>query len=592
MVNQCSLPIACYEKSATTFKCRCSPRNERASPLNLSSTPAPAENQESHADDWEDSNSNSNSDSDLKSDSHSDTDSLSPIEMSMYYLDRFYLPIVPSFLRHLVGPPSNKHHVPPQKLHKIAALDGLRGWACLLVFNFHFLFTYTNKTAVGWGFGEDNWGVHQLPIIHMLISGHVMVTIFFVISGYVLSYKPLKLLRNRSWEQAFHTLASSTFRRGLRLYIPSIVGIICVFIAVRLGLYHYSTWVRDEGHTILGTNEQHPRYLASFIAQVADCYLTVVHLMDPWNWGLFYNFYNPHLWTIPVEFRCSMVLFLTIFSVSRFRTWIRLTLVSGVLCFCIRWGRWDVVLFLSGMIMAEVDIIQGVWEAPPPIPLTLSLPTCRENTHELEPLHDATNNNYNLIDPNRIDDANDNVTEMAQCTGPIADNCCTRHRSHRRLLWVTIFIIGLFIGSSPNNAPQHTPFYRTLASTLTPRTYPEPHRFLQSLGSIIIVCSINRSADLQKLFTNALAQYLGRISYAFYIVHGPILHSLGYSLMPNIWALTGKETDAQYCFGFAIGWLICLPVSIWVADIFWRGVDVPAVRFSRWLEGRLLVAGL
>lgn len=70
------------------------------------------------------------------------------------------------------------------------------------------------------------------------------------------------------------------------------------------------------------------------------------------------------------------------------------------------------------------------------------------------------------------------------------------------------------------------------------------------------------------------------------------MHSLGYALMPNIWALTGKETDAQYCFGFAIGWLVCLPVSIWAGDMFWRAVDVPTVKFSRWAERRLLVDGL
>ncbi|KKZ66412.1 hypothetical protein EMCG_07916 [[Emmonsia] crescens] len=509
----------------------------------------------------------------------------------MQSLERFCVAIVPSFLHHLIEPRSTQHV--PRKLHSIAALDGLRGWACLLVFNFHFFFTYTHKTAVGWGFDEENRGIHQLPIIHMLISGHVMVTIFFVISGYVLSYKPLKLLRSHSWEQAFHTLASSTFRRGLRLYIPSTVGTLCVFIGVRLGFYRYSTWVRDEGHTILGTNEQHPPFFESFIEQFVDWYLTVAHLLDPWNWNLNYNFYNPHLWTIPVEFRCSMVLFLTIICLSRFRAWIRLSLVSCLICYCIRWGRWDVVLFLSGMLMAEVDIIHGIWETPLSAPLPSSTTIPLQNLHEHEPVHDDINNN--LI--NHLDDSNcttnTNDIENAHYTAPTIGSSRASHRSpRRRLLWLSIFIVGLFIGSSPNNSPHHTPFYRTLASTLTPSTYPEPHRFLQSLGAIIIVCSINHSVDLQKLFTNALAQYLGRISYAFYIVHGPILHSLGYALMPNIWALTGKETDAQYCFGFAIGWLVCLPVSIWAGDIFWRAVDVPTVKFSRWAEARLLVAGL
>lgn len=143
--------------------------------------------------------------------------------------------ITPSFLQHYVGGQTP----PPAKQHAIAALDGLRGWASLLVFNFHFLFTYTWKVAVGWGFNGDNYAFWQLPIIHMALSGHIMVSIFFVISGYVLSYKPLKMIRSRSWEQTFTTLASATFRRALRLYIPSIVGITLVLLAVRAGVYDY-----------------------------------------------------------------------------------------------------------------------------------------------------------------------------------------------------------------------------------------------------------------------------------------------------------------------------------------------------------------
>ncbi|RAK89238.1 acyltransferase [Aspergillus costaricaensis CBS 115574] len=458
--------------------------------------------------------------------------------------------ITPSYLQHHVGGKSQ----PPSRQHAIAALDGLRGWACLLVFNFHFLFTYTWKVAVGWGFNNENFSVLQLPIVHMLVSGHIMVAIFFVISGYVLSYKPLKLIRSRSWEQTFTTLASSTFRRALRLYIPSIVGILLVFIAVRLGVYNYSHKVLVEGHTILGTNEQHPPIMRSFYKQYWDWYLAVVHLMDPFNWALYYNYYNPHLWTIPVEFRSSIVLFLTILGTSRLTTAVRISLVSGLVWFCMRWGRWDIVLFLFGMLMAEADLINGTWERP-------------ANESESKP---RTGHRHFL---------------------PKQQNALRQllpFRLSTRNLWIGLFVLGLYLGSAPNTGYKWTPFYRWTWE-ITPRTYPEPHRFPQTLGAVLIVFSINHSKDLQKLFTHPLSQYLGKISFAFYIVHGPILHSLGYSLMPNIWAVVGKETNFQYCLGFLIGWLICLPISLWAGDVFWRAVDIPSVKFARWLEDKLIV---
>lgn len=456
---------------------------------------------------------------------------------------RITIALTPSFLKHYVG-----GETPDEtKLHAIAALDGLRGWACLLVFNFHFLFTYTWKVSIGWGFNGENFGIHQLPIVHLLISGHIMVAIFFVISGYVLSYKPLKTIRSQSFEQTFTILASSTFRRGLRLYVPALVGLMCVFVAVRLGLYNYSHSVIQEGITIRGTNEQHPPVYRSFTKQAWDFYYTIAHLLNPFDWNLYYNNYNPHLWTIPVEFRSSIVLFLTIIATSRVRAAVRISLVGSLIWFCMRYGRWDVVLFLFGMIMAEIDIINGTWERP-------------AGTN-------ATDEKTNI----RLGSNSRVITTVS-----------------RRKLWISVFIIGLYIGSTPNLGFKWTPGFRWLWR-LTPHTYGELQRFPQSIGAALVVFSINHSPDIQKLFTNPLSQYLGKISFAFYIVHGPILHSLGYSLMPNIWAITGKETNFQYCFGFLIGWMICLPIAIWAGDVFWRAVDIPSVKFARWVENCVIV---
>ncbi|KAL2870244.1 acyltransferase family protein [Aspergillus lucknowensis] len=457
--------------------------------------------------------------------------------------------ITPSYLQHLVG-----GQPPPQtKLHAIAALDGLRGWACLLVFNFHFLFTYTWKVAVGWGFNNDNFHFYQLPIIHVLVSGHIMVAIFFVISGYVLSYKPLKLIRSRSWEETFVTLTSSTFRRGLRLYVPSFIGILLVLIAVRLGAYNYSQKVLFEGHTIVGTNEQHPPIIVkSFLKQWWDWYATIARLMDPFDWALYYNNYNPHLWTIPVEFRSSIVLFLTILATSRVKMAVRICLVSTLVWFCMRYGRWDVVLFLSGMLMAEADLIQGTWEKHTS-PEEEGKEKQNWNSHNSSSLH-TSQRSFRISSPKR---------------------------------WIVLFLVGLYLGSTPNTGYKFTPFFMWTWH-ITPKTYPEPHRFPQTIGALMIVYSINHSKDIQKLFVNPVSQYLGKISFAFYIVHGPILHSLGYSLMPNIWSITGKETNFGYCLGFFIGWAICLPISLWAGDLFWRLVDIPSVSFARWVESKVL----
>ena len=94
-------------------------------------------------------------------------------------------------------------HVPnkQEKLHNTAYLDGMRGLAAFAVFLCHLSYG-TWDTGHVYGAGEPgeksaNTYLLQLPIIRLFYSGPPMVAIFFVISGYALSYKPLKQMRNR-----------------------------------------------------------------------------------------------------------------------------------------------------------------------------------------------------------------------------------------------------------------------------------------------------------------------------------------------------------------------------------------------------------
>lgn len=89
---------------------------------------------------------------------------------------------------------------------------------------------------------------------------------------------------------------------------------------------------------------------------------------------------------------------------------------------------------------------------------------------------------------------------------------------------------------------------------------------------------------------NPFAQYLGQISYALYVVHGFVLRSLLYSIMPGIWAICdpgGGRTLFPFLVGITVASVIVVPATFWVADLFWRGVDKPSVRVARWVEGRV-----
>lgn len=75
-----------------------------------------------------------------------------------------------------------------------------------------------------------------------------------------------------------------------------------------------------------------------------------------------------------------------------------------------------------------------------------------------------------------------------------------------------------------------------------------------------------------------------------YLVHGPIVHMLGFWIVPWCWSFTGKDTLWRKELGFLIAFVIVTAVVIRAADLFWRYVDVRSVSFARWLEKKITVS--
>ena len=138
----------------------------------------------------------------------------------------------PSFLQ---GPEA-RAKIRPAKLHPTAYLDGIRGTAAFCVFMVHYLFSPYN-TDVGWGSDGKFYSFWRLPVIRLAYQGSFAVALFFVISGYALSYKPLRLLRANKMLDGYQALASTLFRRWSRLFLPTVASTFMVFLLIRFGAY-------------------------------------------------------------------------------------------------------------------------------------------------------------------------------------------------------------------------------------------------------------------------------------------------------------------------------------------------------------------
>lgn len=130
---------------------------------------------------------------------------------------------------------------PGLELRSTAWLDGLRGLAAFEVFIFHY--------GDGWimrrkAYGDptradmpaywytDKW--YFLPVIRTFwASGDAAVCLFFAISGYVLSYRLLKLARQQRYDQLLTSLSSAIFRRAIRLYTPVLAETLILMLLCR-----------------------------------------------------------------------------------------------------------------------------------------------------------------------------------------------------------------------------------------------------------------------------------------------------------------------------------------------------------------------
>ncbi|KAF2432121.1 acyltransferase [Tothia fuscella] len=434
----------------------------------------------------------------------------------------------------------------PDKLFPTSYLDGMRGLAALFVFFCHYSYScFVITEGYGHGGPGENNNILQLPFIRLFYSGPPMVCLFFVISGYALSLKPLKQMRSHQWDALNTTLTSSIFRRGIRLFLPTTISTFMVVLLLRMGFYESTRAFASNKQLLRNIVEYHPERLPTFTAQFNDWIWRVYEFVHVWGWESFGGStgYDVHLWTIPVEFRCSMVLFLVLSGLARLRVWIRLTSLFFIAWFTYRNGRWEMLLFLAGMFLAELDLIRLASRRP-----TLT------NT----PLHSSCSN-------------------------------CKESNSQRKKImkgfWIALGIVALYLMSQPDDHFSSTPGWITL-STLIPTFFTDKYRYYQCLGSILLVLATNHSKFLQKPFNHPIIQYLGKISYALYLVHGPVLHVIGYRIEPWAWGVTGSESRGEYVRGFLLGAVFIVPTTVWVADLFWRWVDGPTVRFARWVEGR------
>lgn len=223
---------------------------------------------------------------------------------------------------------------------------------------------------------------------------------------------------------------------------------------------------------------------------------------------------------------------------ARLQTRFRLLTVLAVTWFTYRNSRWEFTLFLAGMLIAEMDLIRGAHSPPPALPIE---------------------------------------EKAAPPSFP----------QLKSFFWSMVTIAGLYLLCQPDGRGEITPGWVWLSEQIPWWWGEEKYRYWQGVGAVVFIIGVSHCPNWQRFFNTGVVQYFGKISYAIYLMHGPAMHVAGYHWENWAYSVTGIEGH-QYNAGFFLGACFVVPTVIWWADVFWRAVDIPTVKFAKWLESKLV----
>ncbi|PSR78684.1 acyltransferase 3 [Coniella lustricola] len=298
------------------------------------------------------------------------------------------------------------------------------------------------------------------------------------------------------------------------------------------------TWVQ-----LGGSWEEHPIHHPHFPKALANFTVVYGQWANPFNFGHMHPRYDPHTWTIPKELRGSMVLYTFLLGTAVIKARWRLSAAVGLAAYAITFGYWDMGVFVGGMVYSEVDLLRTA----------------------------------GALDMSALS-VSDRAFALAMRGSGLGVSSLLSLRSHRALRWTAIFA-ALYLLSYPDAGAEFTPGFRTLA-WLAPRWYTPVSKwmFFQALGALLLIPAVLRSPTLRGLLESGPAQYMGRISFSFYLVHGPVLHCFGFWVMPRLFERVGKVG------GYILGWVWLAAMALYLSGWFYKKVDVWSVGVGRRVE--------
>ncbi|KAF2092400.1 hypothetical protein NA57DRAFT_82367 [Rhizodiscina lignyota] len=228
--------------------------------------------------------------------------------------------------------------------------EGLRGIAAVGVVSSHLVLSFALDLVPPCDDGPDGDSrFFQVPLFRLIVQGEAFVALFFILTGFVNSLKPLKQSQSSDIEGALVSLARSSLNRIPRLILPAATVTIITWFACQLGFFELA---RQSGAYWMRVNSRQPSISWSKAAQDL-----VVALTNTWIWGE--NPYDQPQWAMTYLLKGSMYIFILLLITATTRPGFRFVVFG--LAYGWSWLSGDGLVGLNvfaGMFLAELHTTQ------------------------------------------------------------------------------------------------------------------------------------------------------------------------------------------------------------------------------------------
>ncbi|KIH89804.1 hypothetical protein SPBR_00529 [Sporothrix brasiliensis 5110] len=435
-------------------------------------------------------------------------------------------------------------------LRPTAYLDGLRGFAAFLVYIHHNeLWAHAaspngdNETFEN-AFGfKDRYHFATLPFVRNFFTGGHIAVALF----YVISGYVL-------CAKGLSLIVAGEHMKLLDSLASSVFRRwFRLYIPIFITTFLYVTSWHIFGHYWVSNSTQH----ATIGEEWWEWYVELKNFTFLFKEGSIWVTMNTHLWSIPFEMRGSMICFLLMLATYRTTHFARHVIILGLMFYFLYIvDGYYCCMFTVGIYFCYLDILAK--RNDPGFPAIL---------HKLQP--------------------------------------------YKTFIVYTLFVIGMFLAGVPSQKNdlmllRSNPGWYYL-SFLKPQAVFDPKWFYLVFAAGMIVGTTPHIPVLKRFFESSFCQYLGRISYSLYLVHGPVLASIG----DRVYAMTGwyrvvedhdkmlewwinrfqlpKTGPMGLELNFLAPQIIIFPATFILANLVTKYVDEPAVRwpakFYKWALG-------